>query len=161
MMQKIKLSGAILLLGTLPAVPAYADIYKCVDDAGRVTYSNVETRGCQKMNLDPISTIPGPKSSPSAKPAAATPTLPGFPKVDGDTQRKRDSDRRKILEQELSNEEKSLDQAKKELAEQEAVRFGDERNYQKVLDRLQPYKDKVALHERNVEALKKELTNLR
>jgi hypothetical protein len=160
-MDKIKLSGVLLLSCALPSVPAYADIYKCVDDAGRVTYSNVETRGCQKMNLDPISTIPGPKPAPSGKPAAATPTPSGFPKVDGDTQRKRDSDRRKILGQELSNEERNLEQARKELTDQEAVRFGDERNYQKVLDRLQPYKDKVALHERNIEALKRELTNLR
>jgi hypothetical protein len=41
------------------------------------------------------------------------------------------------------------------------VRSGDEKNYQRVLDRLQPYKDKVALHERNVEALRKEIRNLR
>ncbi|MGL4408555.1 MAG: DUF4124 domain-containing protein, partial [Zoogloea sp.] len=47
------------------------------------------------------------------------------------------------------------------LAEQEAVRYGDERNYQKVLDRLQPYKDKVQMHERNIEALRRELANLR
>ena len=43
----------------------------------------------------------------------------------------------------------------------EAIRTGDERNYQRVLDRLQPYKDKVALHERNIEALKKEIGNLK
>ncbi|MCC6658486.1 MAG: DUF4124 domain-containing protein, partial [Rhodocyclaceae bacterium] len=73
----------------------------------------------------------------------------------------RDNDRRKILDQELATEQKMLDEARKALAEQEAVRTGDERNYQRVLDRLQPYKDKVALHERNIEALKKEIGNLR
>ena len=55
----------------------------------------------------------------------------------------------------------AMDEFKKELAEQEAVRQGDERNYQRVLDRLQPYKDRVALHERNVDSLKRELGNLR
>lgn len=63
--------------------------------------------------------------------------------------------------QELASEQASLEQAKKELANQEAIRTGDERNYQRVLDRLQPFKDKVALHERNIEALKKEIGNLR
>ena len=100
-----------------------------------------------------MSTVPGR--------AANTPSPSGFPKVDGDTQKARDNDRRKILEQELATEQKSLDQAKKELAEQEAIRTGDERNYQRVLERLQPHKDKVALHERNIEALKKEIGNLR
>ena len=93
--------------------------------------------------------------------AAGTPSPAGFPKVDGDTQKARDNDRRKILEQELATEQKNLDQAKKELAEQEAVRTGDERNYQRVIERLQPFKDKVALHERNIEALKKEIGNLK
>jgi hypothetical protein len=31
----------------------------------------------------------------------------------------------------------------------------------KVEERLQPYKDKVALHERNIEAIQKEIANLR
>lgn len=41
------------------------------------------------------------------------------------------------------------------------MRSGDERNYQRVLDRLQPFKDKAALHERNIEAIRKEISNLR
>ena len=61
----------------------------------------------------------------------------------------------------MSAEQSNLQQAKKALAEQEAVREGGERNYQRVLDRLQPYKDKVALHERNIEAIQSELSRLR
>ena len=92
---------------------------------------------------------------------AATPASspPGFPRVDAATQRTRDDARRKILDDELSGEEKALAKAKEELTEQESVRSGDERNYQKVLDRLQPYKDEVERHEKNVEALKKEINN--
>lgn len=135
-----------------------ADVYKCVDDDGHVTYTNSKPAPkakCTQLSRDQrVSTVPG-RAAPS------TPSPAGFPKVDGDTQKARDTDRRKILEQELSTEQKNLDQAKKELAEQEAIRTGDERNYQRVLDRLQPYKDKVALHERNIEALKKEIGNLR
>ena len=75
------------------------------------------------------------------------------------TQRTRDDARRKILDDELSGEEKALAKAKEELTQQESVRSGDERNYQKVLDRLQPYKDEVERHQKNVEALKKEINN--
>lgn len=138
----------------------YADIYKCTDASGHVTYTNQKTpdKGCVLLSKDqPVSTVPGSR----APAKAAGPSPAGFPKVDSDTQKRRDDDRRKILEQELSAEEKSLDQAKKELTEQESIRSGDEKNYQRVLDRLQPYKDKVALHERNVEALKKEIGNLK
>ena len=152
----------VMALGAILApASAWADIYKCINDAGHVTYSNVQQKGCQKLNLEPLSTIPPPK--PSAKPGngAVTAPTPGFPKVDSDAQKKRDSERRRILDEELAAEEKQLEQAKKALTEQEAVRFGDERNYQRVLDRLQPFKDKVALHERNIDALKKELANVR
>ncbi len=85
----------------------------------------------------------------------------GFPRVDSGTQKARDTDRRRILEEELNSEQKSLEVARKELEDQESVRYGNERNYQKVLDRVQPYKDKVQLHERNIEALRREISNLR
>ncbi|WP_228111912.1 hypothetical protein [Zoogloea sp. 1C4] len=81
--------------------------------------------------------------------------------MDSGTQKARDTDRRRILEEELATEQKSLEAARKELEEQESVRYGNERNYQKVLDRVQPYKDKVQLHERNIEALRREISNLR
>ena len=105
--------------------------------------------------------------SPPPKPAtkganAKTQAAPGnFPKVDAPTQQQRDADRRKILEQELASEQKLLDQARKELAEQEAIRLGSERNYQRVLDRLEPFKKKVALHESNIANLRKEISSLR
>lgn len=149
------------LAGVVLAGGAQAEIYKCVDAAGHVTYSNVVQKGCQKLELEPLSTIPGPPKAPkpAAAPAQAAPA--NFPKVDNDTQKRRDADRRQILQDELAVETRNLEQAKKELEEQEAVRLGGERNYQKFLDRVQPYKDKVALHERNIEALKRELANLK
>lgn len=150
---------AVFVLG-LSSV-ARADIYKCVDDAGHVTYTNQRAaKGCTALSRDlPVSSVPG-RHTPSRS-AASSPSPSSFPKVDSDTQQRRDSDRRKLLEQELSAEEQSLEQARKQLAEQESVRMGDERNYQRVIDRVQPFKDKVALHERNIEALKREIRNLR
>jgi hypothetical protein len=66
---------------------------------------------------------------------------------------------REILEKELAAEQELLARARQELVEQEATRSGDERNYARVLERLQPYKDNVDLHEKNVEALRRELGN--
>ena len=69
-------------------------------------------------------------------------------------------DRRKILEKELETEQRNLQEAQHLLAEQEATRSGNERNYQRVLDRLAPFQKAVLLHEENVANLRKELTAL-
>jgi hypothetical protein len=88
----------------------------------------------------------------AAKPrAAATPTPGDFPRVSGSEQKARDGDRRAILDKELANELQNTEKAKKALLE-----AGNQ-----PADKLQPLRDTVALHERNVESLKKELGNLR
>ncbi len=160
-----KLLGCALLLGVVSlSTPAWSQIYRCVDADGKVTYSNVgNNKGCKRMQLDAPNTVSAPPARTTGRTpgAAANPTPVDFPKVSGDAQKARDNDRRAILEQELATEQKSLEQARKELAEQEAVRLGDEKNYQKVLDRLQPYKDRVAQHERNIQAINRELSNLK
>jgi hypothetical protein len=92
---------------------------------------------------------------------ADTPAQPARPKVDQTTQRQRDDDRRNILEAELRAEEERLAEARRVLAEQESIRTGDERNYQRVLERLKPYQEAVEQHEKNIAALRQELANLR
>lgn len=141
---------------------AWADVmYQCVDGSGHKTFSNVKLfeKGYKCTPMD-LGAQPQPAAS-AAKPAAKSPSPASFPKVGESAQKERDNDRQRILESELATEQKNLEQAKKDLAEQEAVRLGGERNYQRALDRLQPYKDKVALHERNIEAIQKELAKLR
>lgn len=153
---------ALALACCLLAPLAHADIFKCVEADGHVTYTNskpanTKARDCTLMTKEQsVTTVP------SARPAGAksAPSPTSFPRVDTGTQRARDNDRRTILETEMATERNLLDAARKELAEQEAVRQGDERNYQKYLDRIQGYKDKVSLHERNIEALSKELSRL-
>ncbi|MEZ5612194.1 MAG: DUF4124 domain-containing protein [Rhodocyclaceae bacterium] len=162
-MQKLVLASVFAMMWQTAAL---ADIYKCVDSQGRVTYTNDRSsaRGCTPLSRDlPVSSIPSSgrqqTSSVPAPPAGAAAT--SFPRVTPDTQRERDDSRRRILMDELAAEEASLLEARKNLDEQESIRLGDERNYQKKLDRIQPFKDKVALHERNIEALRKEIGNLR
>lgn len=162
-MQRFRLLPLILLAGV--AVPAHADIYKCTDASGSVTYTNDRAlgRNCVRLQTDqPVSSIPAPTRRPAAAPAApATGSAGAFPRVSPNDQRSRDDARRQVLQSELATEEGALSAAEKALAEQEAVRLGDERNYQKVLDRLQPFKDKVDLHKRNIEALRREISGLR
>ncbi|MDR2092371.1 MAG: DUF4124 domain-containing protein [Azoarcus sp.] len=134
------------------AFPATSQVYKCTDANGKISYTNenIPSRNCKSLSGEqPVSTIP------------MRATAASFPKVSSDTQKERDNARREVLENELANEQAALEEARKTLAAQEAVRNGNERNYQKVLDRLQPLKDDVARRARNVEALNKEISGLR
>lgn len=157
----------ILLLAALLCSPlACADIFKCVDDAGHVTYTNSKTssRGCSVLARDQaVSSVPG-SGRPAAQPmpaSGASSTGAGFPRVDVGTQKARDTDRRRILEDELASEQGALEAAHRQLGEQDDGRRGNERASQKMSERLQPFRDKIQLHERNVEALKREISNLR
>ncbi|AEV25451.1 MULTISPECIES: DUF4124 domain-containing protein [Azospira] len=163
-----KLSRASLLASLLAlgfVGPVRADIFKCTDDAGHITYANAPGKGCKRIITDPTNSAPSGGSRAPAK--VSTPSPSDFPKVGSETQRSRDNDRRTILEQELAAEQKNLEAAKKELANQEANIQPTDRNVgggingAKVAERVQPYKDKVQLHERNIEAIRKEIGNLR
>jgi hypothetical protein len=95
--------------------------------------------------------------SPAAKPAARP---ANFPKESAADRQDSKAKQRKTLENELTQEEAMLADARKKLSEQEAIRTGDEKNYQRVLDRLKPFQDTVEVHQKNVDALKRELNNL-
>lgn len=159
MVCRIGYSGLAATLALALAAPAWGDTFKCVDANGRATYTNMKEEAKGKnctVVMREISVVP---ATPAARVPAANSSPAGFPKVDAATQKNRDGARRRILEEELSGEEKALAQAKAELTEQEGIRTGDEKNYQRVLDRLQKYQDEVERHQKNVEALKKELNN--
>ena len=146
-------------------------MYECTDANGGKQFTNVpeNPKACKPLNIQlntaPPPATPAPPSATAGKasPArpSATPTPAGFPRVDRETQHSRDNDRRRILENELANEQKLLDDAKRELAAQEGQRLGDERNYQRVLDRLEPYRKKVKQHEDNVAAIRREMGSVR
>lgn len=150
-------------------VPARANnhiLYECVDANGAKQFTNIPAnpKACKILNIAPSAAPTAPPPG-AAKPGAAkppqVPTPSSFPRVDRQLQQQRDNDRRRILEQELGSEEKLLAQARKELSEQEAVRLGSERNYQRTLDRVDPYRKSVKRHEDNVENLRKELSKIR
>lgn len=143
-------------------------LYECTDVHGGKQFTNVpaDPKTCRVLSVGPVNapptgSAPAPAGSkPQTKaPQIATPAT--FPRVDSEVQQSRDNDRRRILEQELGSEQKLLDQAKKELAEQESMRLGSERNYQRVLDRLEPFQKRVRLHEDNLANLRKEISKIR
>ncbi len=148
--------ATLLLVLALPA--SAQTIYRCTDPNGGTLISNTRVdKSCKAVALPPDSSLPAPRARPSG--AAANPSPAGFPKVPEDAQKARDTDRKRILEQELAGEQRSLDQAQRELADQESLRGRDASA--SALDRVQPYRDRVAQHERNIVAIQKELSGLR
>jgi len=151
----------------LPLV-SQAAIYKHVDKQGRVTYSNVKIKGGKKINIEPAATSFGTKqkakesSSPSKK---ASPK--SFPKVDANTQKNRDNSRKQILQSELASQKKALEAAKKAYEEgaknpetfktaSGAIR----RNVAKYQEKMEKLQADVDRHQRNVEMLEKEISNI-
>lgn len=145
-------SSFALFIALLPLTAGAQTIYKCVDANGATTYASAKLdKNCKAISSGPENAMPAPRARPVG--AAANPSPAGFPRVQEDTQKARDGDRRMILDQELAGEQRSLEQAKKELADQQAAGGTG--------DRLAPYRDRVAQHERNIQAIQKELGNLR
>lgn len=155
-----------MLLGfVLSVAPALAQaqgsqeitIWSCRDKEGRTYVTNLreDTNGkdCRVVQQTRVQVVPAPKPAPKTPPGA-------FPKEDAQQRASAKDRQREILEGELKKEQALLEDSRKELAEQESVRYGDEHNYARVLERLQKYKDAVELHQKNIESLNRELTNL-
>ncbi len=129
------------------------DMFKCRTGSGIDAYFNVPGAG---------GSTPPRNTSSSASGSRSTPTPAGFPKVDAETQRGRDDMRRKVLSDELAAEEKLLGEAKTSYANGAPVPLPEEQsNAAKYQERIGRLRQAVQLHERNVEALRKELGNTR
>lgn len=136
-------------------------IWRCIDSSGKTHVTNVkeETAGkdCKVIQTQRVSVVPAP--APAARSAAKSPA--SFPKESSGERANAKERQKSTLGSELASEEALLAKAKAELAEQESIRNGDERNYAKVLERLQKYKDNVQLHQKNIDELRKELAKLK
>ena len=145
--------GAMALLAAGGTVRAQQDsYYKCVDERGNTTFTNTgNTKGCTRVSVDPV-VIPRP-----AMPARSAASSAGFPKVDNSTQKARDSDRRRILEDELRDKEARLAELRREYNNGEPERQGNERNYQRYLDRTDRLKSDIARAESDIESIRSEI----
>ena len=161
MLRVLVLVLAAMLIAPAARAQQVTEIWKCRNADGRWTYTNdrreAEKLKCEvvtrQVNVAPAPAQPAPPAAKSARPGE-------FPKetpADRASARER---QREILEKELATEQAALAKAKQDLAEQESVRSGEERNYARVEERLQPFKDSVETHQKNIEALRRELNNL-
>lgn len=147
------------------ATPVFAqsDVYLCIDANGKKEYKNTgNVKGCKLVELPHMNVVPAPAAvkKPAAKaPAVGAPA--SFPKVDDATQRSRDSDRKQILMDELKAEEQKLTALKKEYNGGDVERRTDERQPAQYVERVNNLKNDIARSEKNIEALKREISNLK
>lgn len=166
----MKLRYLLVVLCVYPML-AQAEIYKAVDENGHVTYSSTPIKGGKKIVLEPLPTM-----VPPARPGA-TASPEGFPKVDDATQKGRDETRRKILQDELAAEEKLLEEARKNLKEGEEkpevfrVVTGKKPDGSPIVEtrratgryeeKIKALTEQVDLHQKNIDALKIELSKFK
>jgi hypothetical protein len=205
-MKTVWIAGLAIAVTT--SALAQTTIYKHVDDSGRITYSNKPMKGAVVMELDPIMIMPSPPAiivqklpagivpaaeksdepKAEARPAVATLTPVASPKpllaaisVEPQLQKRRDNDRRRILEDELRSEEESLTTVRNSVLQEQqnpqliaAVRVAQQTsdptasqmqefraNIDKASGRIRGLQATAAEHEKNIEALKKELGALK
>jgi hypothetical protein len=154
----IQCAGAIGCGTALLLAPcASAEICKYADPEGNMHYTNVAPeKGWKKLSCGVGEETRGDRS------AKGSPTPAGFPKVDADTQRGRDGLRRKVLSDELDTEEKLLVEARAAYGDGAPPPLPDEqKDAQKYANRLAKLRQTVSLHEKNIEALHKELGSLK
>jgi len=185
---------------------AQTTIYKQVDESGHVTYSNKPMKGAVVLDLDPITIVPGlspqqvqqaippapakavavlerldtPKADnkPTATPSAAPTNIAS---IEPQVQKKREDDRRRILEDEMSREEQSLSETRDSITQEQqnpalvaAVRMAQQAvdptpaqmtqmrdSIEKASGRIRGLQASAAEHEKNIEALRKELGALK
>ena len=156
-MQIIRLS---VLLSLLLAVPAQADIYKYVDESGRVTFTDVYKKGAKRIDL-PGAPTPLPSGDKAPRRAASRPSPANFPRIDPGTQKRRDDIRYRVLTDEIAGERKSADEARRQLALGERLQPGERPTDETYLSRIKRLKTAVQQHEDNVGAIQRELANLK
>jgi hypothetical protein len=155
---------ALLLLPSLGA--AQGLVYRCpgppVLYTDQITPTQAKEKNCRPIEGAPVSVI-----APVARPKTAAPQAGSAPspasgdsKVDRNEQKARDSDARRILETELRQEEDRLKELEREYNNGQPERRGDERNYEKYLERVAQLKAAVERKQSDVAAIRRELSKL-
>ncbi len=154
------LAAALLALAASGAQAAQAAqetniYYRCPNNVftNTITAKDAEAKGCKAMEAQQPTTIPAPKIRPAATATAGS----GASKVDAQEQKQRDTDARKILQDELIKAQASLDALQKEYNNGQPERKGDEKNFQKYLDRTADLKASIARTESDITAITREL----
>ena len=157
---------AILAASAVQAqTPAGSVVYRCpgnVYTSDRdINAKQAADRGCRSLEGAPITVLQTVKPrAAAAGSAAASGARSPEGRVDPADQRSRDSEARRILDGELRKEQERLSMLQKDYNNGQPERQGDERNYQKYLDRVAAMKAEIARKEADIAALKQELAKL-
>lgn len=160
----LRLSCILMMLPAAATVPsAWAQqgtVYKCPGNnfTNTLTPAQARQQGCTEVTGGNLTVIEG--SPRPASPAAAAPARAADTKVPPTVQRERDAEARRVLERELAAQEAQLAALQKEFNAGEPERRGDERNYQRYLDRVEQLKADIARKQADVNALRRELSKL-
>lgn len=154
--------AALLAAASSPQARAGSDIFVCQDADGRKTYQNTGTgRGCTRLDIQPTLSVPAPRQPAARAAAEARPISPAsFPRVDGQTQKSRDGDRRRILEDELGAEEAKLQALRTEYRNGTPQRLPGDRGDAGYQERTARMQAELQRTENNVASLKRELALL-
>jgi hypothetical protein len=165
-MKQLKATTLVLVwvtAGAAGAAPALAQgtVYRCPGNpvlyTDQLSAKEANDKGCRTIEGAPITVMQTVKPRPPA-PASAVRGEGG--KVSVTDQRARDNDARRILETELRREEEKLAALKKDYNNGEPERLGDERNYQKYLDRAAEMKASIARKESDIASIRREIDKL-
>lgn len=159
--------GRWLIAGLLSAIAggasAQAVVYRCpgppVLYTDALSAKEAADKGCRSIEGAPVTVVSPvrPKAAPATSSASGT---QGEVRVDTREQRARDSERRRVLEQELREAEERLKVSQQEYGNGQPERRGDERNYQKYLDRVAELKASITRQESDIQAIKREIAKL-
>jgi hypothetical protein len=162
--------AAVAVLCGMAATAAAQErpVYKCPGNLYTDTLNakEAEARGCKALEGGAVTIIQTPAvrrpavESPRAAADASPASRPAEQRVDPNDQKARDQDKRRILESELRREEQRLVGLRQEYNNGQPERRGDERNYQKYLDRTAELKAGIERSESDIAALKRELSKL-
>jgi hypothetical protein len=151
-------------VGVAQAVPSDG-IFVCVDSDGHKTYQNsADGPSCRRVD-GIVATIPSselPRGQMPRPGARASITPASFPRVEASTQRARDSDRRRILEDELRFEQDRLAHLQTEFNRGQPQPAPDETiGSVRYHEHVQGLFDNIERSESNIASLKRELTPFR
>lgn len=161
-MAMLRTSVLLVLAGHALLAQAAGTVYRCpgppVLYTSEITDKEAKERGCRTIEGAPITIVAPPKPRPQTG-TASGPRGEGE-KVDPKEQRARDSDARRVLEAELKREQAALAALQQEFNNGEPERKGDERNYQRYLDRVEELRSAIARKQADVAAIQRELAKL-
>ena len=157
----LRATFGVCLLSPLTLAAVQAQIYRCQSPDGTPLFQNAPGKNCKPLDLPSLTIIPSVRTPATARATTANATPADFPRVDATAQRNRDSDRKRILQDELGREQARLEGMLAEYNGGQPAQSGSEKNQRGYLDRVERLKDDITRSETNVASLRRELEGVK